>query len=204
MQTTTTMPASLANLNLQKLGIELPIEGMTCASCVSRVEKALAKIPGVERASVNLATESASISASSQVDLATLRAAVEKAGYSVRNDEASLSIEGMTCASCVSRVEKALRKLPEVTAAEVNLATEKAEVRFVGRADEVLPRLVAAVEMWARERDLRELASDTQLHNLGAPEKRLKQCSQEAYVHAWEQHPHGDHDDTPPEWREYK
>ena len=47
MQTTTTMPASLANLNLQKLGIELPIEGMTCASCVSRVEKALAKIPGV-------------------------------------------------------------------------------------------------------------------------------------------------------------
>ncbi|MFC3938338.1 MULTISPECIES: heavy metal translocating P-type ATPase [Acidovorax] len=146
MQTTTTMPASLANLNLQKLGIELPIEGMTCASCVSRVEKALAKIPGVERASVNLATESASISASSQVDLATLRAAVEKAGYSVRNDEASLSIEGMTCASCVSRVEKALRKLPEVTAAEVNLATEKAEVRFVGRADEVLPRLVAAVE----------------------------------------------------------
>lgn len=45
---------------------------------------------------------------------------------------------------------------------------------------------------------------DTQLHNLGAPEKRLKRSSQEAYVHAWEQRPHGDHDDTPPEWREYK
>jgi len=45
---------------------------------------------------------------------------------------------------------------------------------------------------------------ETQLHNLGAPEKRLKRSSQEAYVHAWEQHPHGDHDDTPPEWREYK
>ena len=45
---------------------------------------------------------------------------------------------------------------------------------------------------------------DTQLHNMGAPEKRLKRSSQEAYVHAWEQRPHGDHDDTPPEWREYK
>lgn len=146
MQNTTTLPASLANMNLDNLGIELPIEGMTCASCVSRVEKALAKVPGVERASVNLATESASVSASSQVDLATLRGAVAKAGYSVREDQASLSIEGMTCASCVSRVEKALRKLPEVTFAEVNLATENAEVKFVGRADDVLPRLIAAVE----------------------------------------------------------
>jgi hypothetical protein len=45
---------------------------------------------------------------------------------------------------------------------------------------------------------------DTQLHNIGAPEKRLKRSSQEAYVKAWEHHPHGDHDDTPPEWREYK
>lgn len=45
---------------------------------------------------------------------------------------------------------------------------------------------------------------DTQLHNMGAPEKRLKRSSQEAYVKAWEQRPHGDHDDTPPEWREYK
>ena len=146
MQNTATLPASLVNRNLQMLGIDLPIEGMTCASCVSRVEKALAKVPGVERASVNLATESASIAASSKVDLATLRAAVDKAGYSVREEQATLAIGGMTCASCVSRVEKALRKLPEVASVEVNLATEKAEVKFVGRTDEVLPRLVAAVE----------------------------------------------------------
>lgn len=45
---------------------------------------------------------------------------------------------------------------------------------------------------------------ETQLHNLGAPERQLKRSSQEAYVKAWEHHPHGDHDDTPPEWREYK
>lgn len=45
---------------------------------------------------------------------------------------------------------------------------------------------------------------ETQLHNIGAPEKRLKRSAQEAYVQAWEHHPHGDHDETPPEWREYK
>lgn len=146
MQNTTTLPTSLENLNVDRLGIELPIEGMTCASCVSRVEKALAKVPGVQSASVNLATESANVAASSEVDLATLRGAVEKAGYSVRQEQTSLGIEGMTCASCVGRVEKALRKLPEVTGAEVNLATEKAEVTFIGRSDEVLPRLIAAVE----------------------------------------------------------
>lgn len=53
-------------------------------------------------------------------------------------------------------------------------------------------------------RALIHYVEDTQLHNLGAPEKRLKRSSQEAYVQAWEHHPHGDHDDTPPEWREYK
>lgn len=53
-------------------------------------------------------------------------------------------------------------------------------------------------------RALIHYVEDTQLHNLGAPEKRLKRSSQEAYVKAWEHRPHGDHDDTPPEWREYK
>lgn len=53
-------------------------------------------------------------------------------------------------------------------------------------------------------RALIHYVEETQLHNLGAPEKRLKRSSQEAYVKAWEQRPHGDHDDTPPEWRDYK
>lgn len=53
-------------------------------------------------------------------------------------------------------------------------------------------------------RALIHYVEDTQLHNLGAPEKRLKRSAEEAYVKAWEHHPHGDHDDTPPEWREYK
>lgn len=53
-------------------------------------------------------------------------------------------------------------------------------------------------------RALVHYVEDTQLHNLGAPEKRIKRSAQQAYVQAWGQHPHGDHDDTPPEWREYK
>lgn len=123
----------------------LPIEGMTCASCVSRVEKALAATPGVAEASVNFATEQASVKASAEVTLATLKAAVEKAGYAVGEESVRLNISDMTCASCVARVEKALKQVPGVLSAEVNLATEMAEVKVVGGA--VTPaQLIAAAD----------------------------------------------------------
>jgi len=143
---TTTLPSSLEPFDRPKLDIELPVRGMSCASCVARVEKALVKVPGVKDASVNLATEIASVRTEPGVELAELRAAVDNAGYGVPEEQMRLSISGMTCASCVSRVERALKKTPGVTSAEVNLATEKAEVRFLGRADVVLPKLVDAVE----------------------------------------------------------
>ncbi len=122
----------------------LPIEGMTCASCVSRVEKALSAIPGVSEANVNLATEAATVRADKGVALNALRAAVEKAGYTVGEQTVQLSIEGMTCASCVARVEKALLKVPGVTSAQVNLATETAEVKLASR-DLDVSALTAAV-----------------------------------------------------------
>ena len=123
----------------------LPIEGMTCASCVGRVERALQKMPGVVEATVNLATEAASVRSAAGVGLADLRAAVEKAGYTVGESSVTLGIEGMTCASCVSRVEKALLRVPGVVRAEVNLATESATVTLATRQiDEAA--LVAAVE----------------------------------------------------------
>ncbi|MDW5443508.1 heavy metal translocating P-type ATPase [Polaromonas sp. SM01] len=130
---------------LQQIDWTLPVEGMTCASCVARVEKALAAIPGVGEASVNLATEVASIKTDKHVALDVLRAAVEKAGYSVREQSLQLKVDGMTCASCVSRVEKALKQVPGVASAEVNLATETAEVKFVGRENN-LAALIAAVD----------------------------------------------------------
>ena len=122
----------------------LAIEGMSCASCVGRVEKALAAVPGVTQASVNLATEMARVTSGSPIPLATLQAAVEKAGYSVAQREIDLNIAGMTCASCVGRVEKAVLKVPGVLAASVNLATESARVKVTGEADAAA--LIAAID----------------------------------------------------------
>lgn len=107
---------------------KLAIEGMTCASCVARVEKALKKVDGVSNAEVNLATETAQIQSQLPLDYPAFIQAVEKAGFGVAQKQIELNIEGMTCASCVSRVEKALKKVPEVIDAKVNLATEKATV----------------------------------------------------------------------------
>ncbi|PRE09370.1 heavy metal translocating P-type ATPase [Burkholderia multivorans] len=141
--------------------VELDIDGMTCASCVSRVEKALVKVPGVAHASVNLATERATVEASADVSAPRLAEAVEQAGYRATPVESApstvtsapvdrdathsidLDIGGMTCASCVSRVEKALEKVPGVTHASVNLATERASVRAAGPLD--VDALIAAV-----------------------------------------------------------
>ena len=158
MQNTATLPSSLKKSNIDQLGFQLPVEGMTCASCVSRVEKALGKVPGVERALVNLATETASVKAGAGVQLPALRAAIEKAGYAVPEASVSLSVEGMTCASCVSRVEKALMKTPGVVSAEVNLATEHATVKFVGHADAMAERLIAAVQKAGYQAKLPEAA----------------------------------------------
>ena len=108
----------------------LSIEGMTCASCVGRVEKALKKVDGVEKAEVNLATEKALIHASQPLDRALLIKAVQRAGFDVAAIQPiELSIDGMTCASCVARVEKALKKVPGVEQANVNLATEHAWIQ---------------------------------------------------------------------------
>jgi P-type Cu+ transporter len=108
--------------------IQLPIAGMTCASCALRVEKALGAVPGVRGVSVNLATEEAAVDADVSVTADMLTEAVRKAGYEVPSTETALLVEGMTCASCVARVEKALRKVPGVSSASVNLATEKATI----------------------------------------------------------------------------
>lgn len=120
----------------------LPISGMSCASCVGRVEKALRAVAGVSRAEVNLASEAATVAGPAGLD--ALRAAIEKAGYGLRTQDLTLAIGGMSCASCVGRVEKALRKLPGVLSAEVNLATETASVRLLaGQSPEALLQAVA-------------------------------------------------------------
>jgi Cu+-exporting ATPase len=136
--------------------IELEIEGMTCASCVRRVERALTALPDISAASVNLATEKALVTLAPTAAAEAVRAAatraVDAAGYSVRPPAESsnvsaahlqLAISGMTCASCVRRVERALTAVDGVGSASVNLTTEIAEVVLSRPVDAA--RLVAAV-----------------------------------------------------------
>jgi len=124
------------------VSLTLPVEGMTCASSVARVERALRAVPGVTEAHVNLATERAEVITTDPANRGSLVAAIEDAGYDVRSEPVELMIEGMTCASCVARVERALKAVPGVSSAFVNLATERATI--IGSAEASL--LVKAVE----------------------------------------------------------
>ena len=120
----------------------IAVEGMTCASCVGRVEKAIAAVAGVASASVNLATERAEVRYVGHSVHEAVVAAIRRAGYDVEPESFDLGVEGMTCASCVGRVEKALAGVPGVVAASVNLATERATIRVLDKS----PALTAAIE----------------------------------------------------------
>ncbi len=121
--------------------LTLPVEGMSCVSCVGRVERALNGVPGVMAANVNLAAERADIQVDAAVDPATLVKVIKDLGYDVPQASVTLAVEGMTCAGCVSGVERALRAVPGVTSANVNLATEKAVIAGTARIED----LIAAV-----------------------------------------------------------
>ncbi|MBA83756.1 MAG: copper-translocating P-type ATPase [Rhodobacteraceae bacterium] len=110
---------------------QIQIEGMTCAACVGRVEKALSDTQGVSQAAVNLATESALVTYETTDGLTDVLAGLARAGYPARTLAALFDVEGMTCASCVGRVEQALADLPGVTGVAVNLANETAQVSYV-------------------------------------------------------------------------
>jgi Cu+-exporting ATPase len=133
---------------------DLPIAGMTCASCAGRVERALSKVIGATAVSVNLATEQARVQAPSD-SLPALMDAVQQAGYSVPQQSLELSIDGMTCASCVGRVERALTKVPGVKSVSVNLANERAHLELLGQIDP--QTLIAAVTKAGYRASVREV-----------------------------------------------
>ncbi|MCA0368231.1 MAG: heavy metal translocating P-type ATPase [Proteobacteria bacterium] len=114
--------------------LDLPVLGMTCASCVGRVEKAIRAVPGVTEASVNLAAERAQVSLNADGSPGAVAAAIRAAGYEPLEEEVVYPVRDMSCASCVGRVEKALGAVPGVLSASVNLATERATVRFLSGA----------------------------------------------------------------------
>jgi len=122
-------PPAAQNISASPITTRLPVQGMSCASCVRHVEAALSQVQGVSSVAVNLATEQAEIRSPRPLDRTALIQAVRKAGYDVPAQVTELTITGMSCASCVSHVEHALQNVSGVTGATVNLATEQATVQ---------------------------------------------------------------------------
>ena len=107
----------------------LPVKGMTCAACSTRLEKVLNRVSGVQEATVSLASESAAVEFNAgEISVAGVAAVVAKAGFSVPEESVRLAVSGMTCAACSTRLEKVLSRLPGVVLASVNLATEQAVI----------------------------------------------------------------------------
>ncbi|WP_417264343.1 heavy metal translocating P-type ATPase [Celeribacter sp.] len=140
----------------------LSVEGMTCASCVGRVERALKGTEGVETANVNLATETAEVSFGDAVKVSDLVTVLDKAGYPARVEELVFDVHGMTCASCVGRVERALAQEEGVTEASVNLAAETATVTYLSGVQDVesLTKVISKAGYEAKPRIDRDAAPE--------------------------------------------
>lgn len=111
--------------------IDIPVTGMTCAACAQAVERSLKDLEGVNSVSVNLPRERATIELKKKIPLQAIIDAINGQGYGVLSSRITLLIKGMTCASCVSAVEKALRSVYGVISVNVNLATEKAVIEYI-------------------------------------------------------------------------
>ena len=136
---------------------QIPVRGMTCATCAGRVERSLLKVPGVEQAVVNLVTSEVTVNLTEPVALATLIEAVEDSGYQVPLHGFDYAVSGMNCGSCVGRIEKALAQSPIAISYQVNLATRQAHVQLLAGQD---PNVIS---QWLAERNYpAELLADNQ------------------------------------------
>ncbi|MEP3048990.1 MAG: heavy metal translocating P-type ATPase [Roseibium sp.] len=113
-----------------KYKLSLSVQGMSCASCVGRVERGLSEIEGVTDVAVNLATETAHLSVENAEQAVSVIAKLEELGYPARTQTVILNIGSMSCASCVGRVDRALKAVPGVVEASVNLASETASITY--------------------------------------------------------------------------
>lgn len=112
--------------------IDLSITGMSCASCAARIEKGLANLEGVSQATVNFTAERATVFFQpDQINVSNLIEKVKDLGYGAKSEKIVLPIQGMSCASCVNKVEKSIRSVKGVLRVSVNLATERALIEYL-------------------------------------------------------------------------
>jgi Cu+-exporting ATPase len=110
----------------------IPITGMTCTTCAATIAKGLADTVGVEKADVNFASEKAVVQYDpSKINITKIKDSISKIGYGVATQKSIFPVGGMTCASCVARVEDAISNVPGVISTSVNLASEKATVEYL-------------------------------------------------------------------------
>lgn len=153
--------------------LSLPVQGMTCASCVSHVERALKELPGIEGVAVNLATNKASLTYDpSRVTLGEMARAVDGVGYAVPTTELTLEVRGMTCAACVAQVEGALSQLEGATGAVVNLGLGTARVTYI-------PGVVTASQM---KRAVRDVGYEAEERSAGADALDRERQAREAEI----------------------
>jgi P-type Cu+ transporter len=164
--------------------MEIPIKGMTCASCVNHVQKALGGVEGMGEVNVNLATEKASLRFDTEIPTQALVGAVRETGYDVATESMALNIGGMTCAACVNHVQKALSKVSGVLEANVNLATEKATVTYVpGTADlRDFKSAVSEAGYEVIEREASESSVTDSVHN--EAERKMAEARRRMWI-AW-------------------
>ena len=153
--------------------IEFPIEGLSCAACVGRAERALTAVPGVGAARVNLATHRATVSLDDPAAIGPALDALDRAGYPAAQATTRLQVEGMTCASCVGRVERALTALPGVTGATVNLATRTATVTHLTSLPAAALAGAVTRAGYAAQAEAADAPADTQLQETDALRRRV-------------------------------
>lgn len=153
------------------------VDGMTCAACAGRVERVVRTMPGIEGVSVNLLSAKVQLQSSGAPDMTAISAALAKAGYPISTAETDLLVDGMTCASCVGRVERALRSAPGVLDASVNLAIGQAHVRYTGGATsptelaQIISR--AGYSAHTKSADATQTVTDRQAGEAAALQQRL-------------------------------
>jgi Cu+-exporting ATPase len=156
--------------------IEVPVRGMHCASCVARIEKGLRAVPGVQEATVNLVAERATVAFDpDQAGVGPLVRTIHELGYEVPATTLTVSVGGMSCASCVAKIERGLRALPDVVHASVNLATERATIEALPsvrvddlrRVIEGLGYTAEFLEAPAAEVDREKAVREREIHRLG-------------------------------------